>query len=682
MPTELMKPLHVFVPFETIERKEDGAYLVEGYAFVNEVVGGEGGIRLKRSAMEAATPDYLKYGAIREMHQPIAAGTCLQATWDEKGCRLRAEIVDDAAIKKIERKVYKGFSVGVNPKLMRGKEVEECEWPETSLVDRPKDPDALFLHRAQVQDPEADIPVEVVAVPPAPVDLPAPAPSSDTGNEELSPAAVDPSSASSAAAGDLSPDVPGIWRVVSAELSEESTEAERRAHLAQALTDLGHPVASVESWAAEADVTLTRAQTTETVPIRENLEGPARRTVPLPKGAPPMPAPSSPSHKPAAPPPIPPGMKPVKRAEEPEWLDDLRAELARIQQGFRKLEELGIIAPPADLERVIKKEGDKYCVYSESGKKLGEHDTREEAEKQLQAIEIEKHKDEPGATQPKKDKERVDTVEDPSAERYQLRRLRSGELAVLDVEAQTLERFTVRELAEARLAELRAAGAAQAMLETAAGTEAPKPKSYDEARGDRAATGLVYTIEDAYMALMDSFYSILGSDAEDKGSLIRKSAEQFASHIVEMAKAKKERGELEPFLVRLSEISRADERESLTAALTRAETAEAELARVQAAQEDALTRLAAAEARVVELERMPAEAPRIFRHFHPLDRYAMQALNELDQQENAETERLRGEYQRARQVAEEEPDQSRRYQAVDRMMTYKALLAERGVQVD
>lgn len=41
--------------------------------------------------------------------------------------------------------------------------------------------------------------------------------------------------------------------------------------------------------------------------------------------------------------------------------------------------------------RVIKKHGDKYCVYSEDGKKLGEHDSRESAVKQLQAIEAHKH---------------------------------------------------------------------------------------------------------------------------------------------------------------------------------------------------------------------------------------------------------------------------------------------------
>lgn len=40
---------------------------------------------------------------------------------------------------------------------------------------------------------------------------------------------------------------------------------------------------------------------------------------------------------------------------------------------------------------MIIKRGRKWCVYSKSGKKLGEHDTREKALAQLRAIEASKH---------------------------------------------------------------------------------------------------------------------------------------------------------------------------------------------------------------------------------------------------------------------------------------------------
>src|SRR6185312_5604975 len=148
-------PLHFFAP---IVRYDDDKRIVVGRAFANEVVTGEGGIRLKSSAMENATADYMKYGTIRAMHQPVAAGTATPndpeiakecgVSWiDFDGKRvadISCYISDDTEWKKVKDGTYKGFSVGVAPKVMRGKTVESCTWFETSLVDRPKDPDALF----------------------------------------------------------------------------------------------------------------------------------------------------------------------------------------------------------------------------------------------------------------------------------------------------------------------------------------------------------------------------------------------------------------------------------------------------------------------------------------------------------------------------------------------------------
>mgnify|MGYP007126190674 CR=1 FL=1 len=41
---------------------------------------------------------------------------------------------------------------------------------------------------------------------------------------------------------------------------------------------------------------------------------------------------------------------------------------------------------------MIKKRGNKWVIYSESGRRLGVEDTREEAEKRLRQIEFFKHK--------------------------------------------------------------------------------------------------------------------------------------------------------------------------------------------------------------------------------------------------------------------------------------------------
>lgn len=155
-----MKSLHFFVP---ISRVDDEQRIVEGYAFVNEVVPGEGGIRLTRAAMEAATANYVENGTVRSMHQPLAAGKPLDVTWDEKGAYLRAKIVDDQEWRKVQEGVYKGFSVGVNPHVMRGKDVTSCEWWDASLVDRGKDRDALFnVWRAEGVDANPETEREVI----------------------------------------------------------------------------------------------------------------------------------------------------------------------------------------------------------------------------------------------------------------------------------------------------------------------------------------------------------------------------------------------------------------------------------------------------------------------------------------------------------------------------------------
>jgi len=136
------EPLYIFAP---IKRVDDDKREIEAYAFVNEVVDGEGGIRLKRSAMEAATPDYMQWANIRRMHQPDAVGVALNVVWDDKGALMTLRVEDDDAWNKVKAGVYKGVSVGVRPTVMRGKDINACKWFETSLVDRPKDPDSAFI---------------------------------------------------------------------------------------------------------------------------------------------------------------------------------------------------------------------------------------------------------------------------------------------------------------------------------------------------------------------------------------------------------------------------------------------------------------------------------------------------------------------------------------------------------
>lgn len=141
-----------------IERRDDESRIVEGYTFVNEEVGD--GYRLTRAAMEAASSDFMRFANVREMHQPNAIGVVESLTWDDTGCLVRVKVVCDKAWEKVKSGVLKGFSVGAKPVISRGKTVLSCIWSELSLVDRPFDPGALFIQRAETSEITTGIELE------------------------------------------------------------------------------------------------------------------------------------------------------------------------------------------------------------------------------------------------------------------------------------------------------------------------------------------------------------------------------------------------------------------------------------------------------------------------------------------------------------------------------------------
>ncbi|MHB8284427.1 MAG: DUF6582 domain-containing protein [Caulobacteraceae bacterium] len=105
-------------------------------------------------AMRDALPDYLAFGAIREMHEARAAGSTLTAQVDDDGLtRISAHIVDPVAVAKVRAGVYKGLSIGgkviardaADPSL-----ITRLRLDEISLVDRPCNPEAVIdLWKAQ-----------------------------------------------------------------------------------------------------------------------------------------------------------------------------------------------------------------------------------------------------------------------------------------------------------------------------------------------------------------------------------------------------------------------------------------------------------------------------------------------------------------------------------------------------
>ncbi len=138
--------------FAEIKKIDHEQRLVFGYAST-EALDSQGEI-VRKEAIEAALPDYMRFANIREMHQPSAVGVAKEAEIDDKGLHLAARIVDDEAWKKVTEGVYKGFSIGgkVTARDAAAKHViTGVELLEISLVDRPANPEAVIeLYKAAV----------------------------------------------------------------------------------------------------------------------------------------------------------------------------------------------------------------------------------------------------------------------------------------------------------------------------------------------------------------------------------------------------------------------------------------------------------------------------------------------------------------------------------------------------
>lgn len=152
-----MKLKKLYGAIQKVHDQEDGTIIVEGIAS-SEVVDSDGET-ITAAAMKAAIPEYMRFGAIREMHQPKAAGTTLEINVGEDNVTvLKAHIVDSEAVKKVKANVYKGFSVGgsitsrdeLNKTVITG-----IDLVEVSLVDRPANPSAVITcYKAEGIDPE------------------------------------------------------------------------------------------------------------------------------------------------------------------------------------------------------------------------------------------------------------------------------------------------------------------------------------------------------------------------------------------------------------------------------------------------------------------------------------------------------------------------------------------------
>ncbi len=166
-----MSKVAVYGAFTKVTQQEDGSLDVEGVAS-SEARDAAGEI-VRASGMAKALPDYLKWGAVREMHQPIAAGTAISAEVRDDGkTYFAAKVVDDGSVKKVLAGVLKGFSIGgkVTKRNATDKTIiEELDLTEISLVDRPANPEASITLVKLEQEPVMDLKPATPAAPAAPV---------------------------------------------------------------------------------------------------------------------------------------------------------------------------------------------------------------------------------------------------------------------------------------------------------------------------------------------------------------------------------------------------------------------------------------------------------------------------------------------------------------------------------
>lgn len=156
----LLRRKNLYAEISKYEEQDDGTVKVWGYASSNAV--DSDGETITTDAMKNALPDYMKFGAVREMHQPLAAGTAIEASIEEETGKtfFGAHVVDPVACKKVLTNVYKGFSIGgkvterdpADKKVIKG-----LKLVEVSLVDRPANPEAVFTVAKAASTPEEDV---------------------------------------------------------------------------------------------------------------------------------------------------------------------------------------------------------------------------------------------------------------------------------------------------------------------------------------------------------------------------------------------------------------------------------------------------------------------------------------------------------------------------------------------
>ena len=136
--------------------------IIDGFLHVSGVASSASvdhdGEIVEPDALKGAWDDYAKFGNIREMHSPKAAGVVTAHSFDDDGIlHITVKVVDAAAATKVQEGVYKGFSIGGRVLSKKGNRITKIRLNEISLVDRPANPDAVFDCYKMADDEEKAI---------------------------------------------------------------------------------------------------------------------------------------------------------------------------------------------------------------------------------------------------------------------------------------------------------------------------------------------------------------------------------------------------------------------------------------------------------------------------------------------------------------------------------------------
>lgn len=145
--TDTAGTYEIYVPITKTEKTEDGDLIVWGKATGPD-------LDLDQQICDPAwlakaMPAWFEWGNIRSQHGNVAAGVGFEMESTDGGdYYVKSLIVDRDAIRKVEKKVYKGYSIGItNGRLAKDKaapkgRIVDGDIPEVSLVDRPCNPTA------------------------------------------------------------------------------------------------------------------------------------------------------------------------------------------------------------------------------------------------------------------------------------------------------------------------------------------------------------------------------------------------------------------------------------------------------------------------------------------------------------------------------------------------------------